>query len=48
MPTVRSPQLRTAPAVVREQSGGPTMRVIDLEKFGGLDTDAPRRKKAEQ
>ncbi|KBZ59617.1 hypothetical protein K875_05183 [Mycobacterium [tuberculosis] TKK-01-0051] len=31
-------QLPTAPAVVREQSGGPTMRAIVLEKFGGLDS----------
>lgn len=46
MSTVESPQLPTAPAVVREQSGGPTMRAIILEKFGGLDslvyTDIPR------
>ncbi len=28
----------TAPAVVREQSGGETMRAIILEKFGGLDS----------
>lgn len=31
-------QLPTAPAVVREHSGGPTMRAIVLEKFGGLDS----------
>jgi NADPH:quinone reductase len=30
--------LPTAPAVVREQPGGPTMRAIVLEKFGGLDS----------
>lgn len=46
MSTVESPQLPTAPAVVREQSGGPTMRAIILEKFGGLDslvyTDIPK------
>jgi len=29
--------LPVAPAVVREQSGGETMRAIVLEKFGGLD-----------
>lgn len=38
MSTIGSPQLPTAPAVVREQSGGPTMRAIILEKFGGLDS----------
>ncbi|OBB82300.1 alcohol dehydrogenase [Mycobacterium colombiense] len=38
MSTIESPQLPTAPAVVREQSGGPTMRAIVLEKFGGLDS----------
>lgn len=38
MSTIESPQLPTAPAVVREQSGGPTMRAIILEKFGGLDS----------
>ncbi|OMB92620.1 alcohol dehydrogenase [Mycobacterium colombiense] len=46
MSTIDSPQLPTAPAVVREQSGGPTMRAIILEKFGGLDslvyTDIPK------
>ncbi|BCZ22731.1 zinc-binding dehydrogenase [Mycobacterium senriense] len=46
MSTIESPQLPTAPAVVREQSGGPTMRAIVLEKFGGLDslvyTDIPK------
>nr|WP_232000622.1 TMEM175 family protein [Mycobacterium kyorinense] len=31
-------QLPTAPAVVREQPGGDTMRAIILEKFGGLDS----------
>src|ERR1700755_2777637 len=30
--------LPTAPAVVREQPGGETMRAIVLEKFGGLDS----------
>ena len=30
--------LPTAPAVVRELSGGETMRAIILEKFGGLDS----------
>src|SRR6202789_2888251 len=30
--------LPAAPAVVREQSGGETMRAIVLEKFGGLDS----------
>jgi NADPH:quinone reductase len=33
-----SPQLPTAPAVVREQPGGETMRAIILEGFGGLDS----------
>jgi NADPH:quinone reductase-like Zn-dependent oxidoreductase len=33
-----SPPLPTAPAVVREQPGGKTMRAIVLEKFGGLDS----------
>lgn len=46
MSTIESLQLPTAPAVVREQSGGPTMRAIILEKFGGLDslvyTDIPK------
>lgn len=32
-----STELPTAPAVVREQSGGDTMRAIILEGFGGLD-----------
>src|ERR1700759_1225563 len=40
------PALPTAPAVVRERSGGATMRAIVLEKFGGLDslvyTDIPK------
>lgn len=39
-------QLPTAPAVVREQPGGETMRAIVLAKFGGLDslvyTDIPK------
>jgi NADPH2:quinone reductase len=38
--------LPTAPAVVREQPGGESMRAIVLEKFGGLDslvyTDIPK------
>jgi NADPH2:quinone reductase len=46
MSTIESPPLPTAPAVVREQAGGPTMRAIVLEKFGGLDslvyTDIPK------
>ncbi|OSC31297.1 alcohol dehydrogenase [Mycobacterium vulneris] len=46
MSTIESPQLPTAPAVVREESGGPTMQAIVLEKFGGLDslvyTDIPK------
>src|SRR6516164_2953403 len=41
-----SPQLPTAPAVVREQPGGKTMRAIILKGFGGLDslvyTDIPK------
>jgi NADPH:quinone reductase-like Zn-dependent oxidoreductase len=41
-----SPQLPTAPAVVREQPGGETMRAIILKGFGGLDslvyTDIPK------
>src|SRR6201993_1962564 len=40
------PALPTAPAVVRERSGGQTMRAIVLEKFGRLDslvyTDIPK------
>jgi NADPH:quinone reductase-like Zn-dependent oxidoreductase len=39
-------QLPTAPAVLREQPGGETMRAIVLERFGGLDgfvyTDIPK------
>lgn len=46
MSTLESPQLPTAPTVVREQAGGPNMRAIILEKFGGLDslvyTDIPK------
>lgn len=38
MPELESPQLPTAPAVVREQPGGQTMRAVILEKFGGLDS----------
>ncbi|WP_445165279.1 zinc-binding dehydrogenase [Mycolicibacterium sp. Dal123E01] len=33
-----NPQLPTAPAVFREQSGGPLMRAIILKKFGDLDS----------
>lgn len=43
---LQSPQPPTAPAVVREQLGGETMRAIILERFGGLDslvyTDIPK------
>jgi NADPH2:quinone reductase len=46
MSTLDIPQLPTAPAVVREQPGGETMRAIILEKFGDLDslvyTDIPK------
>lgn len=46
MSVLESPQLPTAPAVVREQPGGETMRAIILEKFGGVDslvyTDIPK------
>lgn len=38
MAAADSPPLPTAPAVVREQPGGETMRAIILEKFGGLDS----------
>jgi len=38
MSTTTSPQLPTAPAVVREQPGGETMRAIILERFGDLDS----------
>ncbi len=38
MSITHSPQLPTAPAVVREQPGGDTMRAIILEGFGGLDS----------
>lgn len=44
--TSASTALSTAPAVVREQAGGPTMRAIVLDGFGGLDaltyTDIPK------
>jgi NADPH:quinone reductase len=44
--TAPNDALPTAPAVVREQPGGDTMRAIVLEKFGGLDslvyTDIPK------
>ncbi|ORV86983.1 alcohol dehydrogenase [Mycobacterium interjectum] len=46
MSVVASPQLPTAPAVVREQPGGDTMRAIILTGFGDLDslvyTDIPK------
>ena len=46
MSVTDSPQLPTAPAVVREQPGGETMRAIILKRFGGLDslvyTDIPK------
>jgi NADPH:quinone reductase-like Zn-dependent oxidoreductase len=46
MSTTTSPELPTAPAVVREQPGGETMRAIILKGFGGLDnlayTDIPK------
>ncbi len=46
MSVIDSPQLPTAPAVVREDPGGETMRAIILEGFGGLDklvyTDIPK------
>jgi len=38
MSATSSSQLPTAPAVLREQSGGDTMRAIILKGFGGLDT----------
>ncbi|HTY33069.1 zinc-binding dehydrogenase [Mycobacterium sp.] len=38
MSVTDSPLLPTAPAVVREQSGGDSMRAIILNGFGGLDT----------
>ena len=46
MSVTASPQLPTAPAVVREQPGGKTMRAIILKGFGGIDslvyTDIPK------
>ncbi|MCV7377608.1 alcohol dehydrogenase [Mycobacterium alsense] len=46
MSVTDSPQLPSAPAVVREQPGGETMRAIVLKGFGGLDslvyTDIPK------
>lgn len=46
MPMLESPPLPTAPAVVREQPGGESMRAIILKGFGGLDslvyTDIPK------
>src|SRR5689334_17694809 len=38
MSMLESPELPTAPAVVREQAGGETMRAIILKGFGGLDS----------
>jgi NADPH:quinone reductase len=38
VPPAPPDSLPTAPAVVREQPGGETMRAIVLEKFGGLDS----------
>jgi NADPH2:quinone reductase len=38
MSATSSAQLPTAPAVVREQSGGDAMRAIILKGFGGLDS----------
>lgn len=35
--TTTSPAIPTVPAVVREPAGGPTMRAIVLDRFGGLD-----------
>jgi NADPH:quinone reductase len=46
MSATSSPQLPTAPAVVREKPGGETMRAIVLKGFGDLDslvyTDIPK------
>lgn len=38
MTTTPAPAIPTHPAVVREAAGGPTMRAIVLDGFGGLDT----------
>src|SRR6201987_4919717 len=38
MSATSSPQLPTAPAMVRERPGGETMRAIILKGFGGLDS----------
>lgn len=38
MATTPTPAIPTQPAVVREAAGGPTMRAIVLDGFGGLDT----------
>lgn len=38
MSTTDAPELPTAPAMVREQPGGETMRAIVLKGFGGLDS----------
>lgn len=47
MSVTDSPELPTAPAVVRERPGGETMRAIILKGFGGLDNlvydDLPSR-----
>ncbi|OMC11141.1 alcohol dehydrogenase [Mycolicibacter heraklionensis] len=46
MNTTPKPAIPTAPAIVREAPGGPTMRAIVLDGFGGLDvltyTDIPK------
>lgn len=46
MATTSTPAIPTAPAVAREAAGGPTMRAIILDGFGGLDaltyTDIPK------
>lgn len=46
MATTPTPAIPTEPAVVRETAGGPTMRAIVLDGFGGLDaltyTDIPK------
>lgn len=36
--STNAPELPTAPAVVREQPGGESMRAIILKGFGGLDS----------
>lgn len=46
MDAMQTPAVPTSPAVVREVPGGPTMRAIILDGFGGLDaltyTDLPK------